>query len=157
MMKKVLFTLVLLMAALVVNAQASKTMTKKELVNDIGDYHAPPPPPKTETKPSSMHRLLPGANGGPSYVLVIRRRPKGVAKMMSQGATKMPQNEGVSTTITATELPKLITDNIANDFVGYTIKDVTKVVKDKVLSYEVNITKEKDAKTLVYEEQPAPK
>ncbi|MGD0754371.1 MAG: hypothetical protein ABR927_04840 [Bacteroidales bacterium] len=67
---------------------------------------------------------------------------------------------GDRTVLTVTEVPKPIADNIAKDYVGYTIKDATNVVKDKVLSYEVNIIKGATTETIVYEqvvENPAPK
>jgi nucleoid DNA-binding protein len=152
MMKKVLFILVLLMAVLAVNAQTRRkselNMTKKDLVN---------------ARPMAGQRIqLPGL-GTFTISFKVNKRSERIARTMSKGAAKMPtskQNEGVRTALTTAELPKPILDNVATDFTGYTVKDGAKVVKDKAYSFEVNVTKGKEAGTIVYEkveENPAPK
>ena len=39
------------------------------------------------------------------------------------------------------ELQKAITDNVAKDYVGFTIKEATKVVENNIVSYEVVVVK----------------
>jgi uncharacterized protein YxeA len=97
-MKKVLSVLVLVMAALVVNAQATSTT------------------PKTK---SSDH------------------------KMSHVKATK--------TTIKVADLQKAITDNIAKDYAGYTIKSATSVTANSTVTYHVVIVKGTMTETLVYD------
>ena len=88
MMKKVLFVLVLVMAALVVNAQATTTTTKA-------------------------------------------------------------QSTRVS--VKVADLQKAITDNIAKDYVGFTIKEATSVSANNTVTYEVVIVKGTLTETLVYD------
>jgi len=57
----------------------------------------------------------------------------------------------VRTTVLAADLQKTITDNIAKDYVGYTIKEATKVVDNNVVTYEVVVVKETTTETLVYD------
>jgi curli biogenesis system outer membrane secretion channel CsgG len=87
-MKKVLFVLVLMMAALVVNAQTKATTT--------------------QAKPT---------------VTVVK----------------------------VADLPKAITDNVAKDYAGFTIKDATCTNKNNVVTYHVVIVKETTSKTLAYD------
>jgi hypothetical protein len=88
-MKKVLFVLVLMMAILVVNAQATKT---------------------TVTNAQSTR-----------------------------------------TTVKVEDLQKAITDNVAKDFVGFTIKDAASVTANNLVTYEVVIVKGNTTETLVYD------
>jgi hypothetical protein len=85
-MKKVLFVLVLIMAALVVNAQATTTQAKP-----------------------------------------------------------------TTTVVKIADLPKAITDNVAKDYPGYTIKEATSVTTNNVVTYEVVIVKGVTTETLVYD------
>jgi curli biogenesis system outer membrane secretion channel CsgG len=87
-MKKVLFVLVLIMAALVVNAQTKATTT--------------------QAKPT---------------VTVVK----------------------------LADLPKAITDNVAKDYVGFTIKDATCTNTNNVVTYDVVIVKGTTTETLVYD------
>ena len=87
-MKKVLFVLVLIMAALVVNAQATATTT--------------------QAKPTT-------------------------------------------TVVKIADLPKAITDNVAKDYAGFTIKDATCTNTNNVLTYDVVIVKGTTTHTLVYD------
>jgi curli biogenesis system outer membrane secretion channel CsgG len=87
-MKKVLFVLVLIMAALVVNAQTKATTT--------------------QVKPTI-------------------------------------------TVVKIADLPKAITDNVAKDYAGFTIKDATCTNTNNVLTYEVVIVKGTTTETLVYD------
>ncbi|MGA2407816.1 MAG: hypothetical protein ABSF81_13860 [Bacteroidales bacterium] len=88
-MKKVLFVLVLMMAVLVVNAQATKTTV-------------------TNAK-----------------------------------ATR--------TTVQVADLQKAITDTIAKDWVGFTIKEATSVTANNMVTYEVVIVKGTTTETLVFD------
>jgi hypothetical protein len=88
-MKKVLVVLVLIMAVLAVNAQATKTTANKETP--------------------------------------------------------------VRTTVLVADLQKAITDNIAKDYVGYTIKEATKVTTKDTVTYEVVVVKENVTETLEYD------
>jgi len=49
------------------------------------------------------------------------------------------------------DLPKAITDNIAKNYVGYAIKEATKITENKVVSYDVMIHKGTAMETLVYD------
>ena len=49
------------------------------------------------------------------------------------------------------DLSKAITDNIAKNYAGYTIKEATKVTENKVVTYDVLITKGTTSETLVYD------
>ena len=102
-MKKVLLVLVLIMAVLAVNAQATKTTVTKE--------------------------------------------------------------KSVRTAVMVADLQKPITDNIAKDYVGYTIKEATSVTANSIVTYEVVVVKGIATETLVYDNngvfvkklpQPAP-
>ncbi len=53
--------------------------------------------------------------------------------------------------VKASDLPKAITDNIAKNYVGYTIKESTKVTENKVVTYDVMIDKGTMSETLVYD------
>jgi hypothetical protein len=153
MMKKVLFILVLMMAAMTVNAQTKTTQPETVAL-------------KKGSRVALIKRgeriQLPGIIGQPIWYRIILQieeqkasLKKGgrIASLASQGATKMPasdQKKGERNAITASDLPKPVTDNIATDFVGYTIKDATKVVKGKEVTYEVVVVKEAATETLVY-------
>ena len=88
-MKKVLLGLVLIMAVLVVNAQATKTNVTKE-------------------KP-------------------------------------------IRTAVLVADLQKTITDNIAKDYVGYTIKEAASITANSIVTYEVVIVKGTITETLIYD------
>jgi hypothetical protein len=53
--------------------------------------------------------------------------------------------------IKVADLPKAITDNIAKDYAGFTIKEATSVTKNNVLTYHVVIVKDPTTETLVYD------
>ncbi len=57
----------------------------------------------------------------------------------------------VRTSMLVADLQKAITDNIETDYVGYTIKEATKVVKKDVVKYEVVIVKDNETETLIYD------
>ncbi len=88
-MKKVLIALVLIMAVLVVNAQATKTP-------------------------------------------VVKEKP-------------------VRAVVLVGDLQKTITDNIAKDYVGYTIKEAASLTANSIVTFEVVIIKGTATETLVYD------
>jgi hypothetical protein len=97
-MKKVLFVLVFMIAAVVVNAQATGTTTTK-----------------------------------------------------STTTTTVAKAAAVRVAVKEADLLKAITDNIAKDYVGYTIKEATSVTLNNVVTYEVVIVKGTAMETLVYD------
>ncbi len=98
-MKKVLFVLVLVMAVLVVNAQA----------------------PKTTPAPAA------------------------------QPAKAAPAPQTTKTVIKVADLQKAITDNIAKDYAGFTIKEAKSITTNNVVTYDVVIVKGTTTETLVYD------
>src|SRR5664280_2749967 len=57
------------------------------------------------------------------------------------------KDKGVRTPVMVADLLKPITDNIAKDYVGYTVKEAESVTKNNVVSYHVVVVK--DATTSV--------
>jgi len=55
------------------------------------------------------------------------------------------------TPVKVNDLQKSITDNIAKDYAGFTIKEATKVVSNNVTNYEVIVTKGTTKETLLYD------
>jgi hypothetical protein len=55
------------------------------------------------------------------------------------------------TPVKVADLQKSITDYITKDYVGFTIKDATKVVQNSIVSYEVVITKGTTNETLLFD------
>lgn len=54
------------------------------------------------------------------------------------------------TPVKAVDLQKAITDNVAKDYVGFTIKDAVKVTTNNVVTFDVVVTKGTTTETLVY-------
>ena len=55
------------------------------------------------------------------------------------------------TPVKVVELQKAIIDNVAKDYVGFTIKEATQVVENNVVTFEVVITKGTTQGTLLYD------
>lgn len=55
------------------------------------------------------------------------------------------------TPIKVSDLQKSITDNIAKDYAGFTIKNAIKIVNNNITTYEVVIAKGATSETLVYD------
>jgi len=55
------------------------------------------------------------------------------------------------TPVKVTDLQKAITENIAKDYAGFTIKEATKVVSNSITNFEVVITKGNVHETLLYD------
>ena len=54
------------------------------------------------------------------------------------------------TPVKVVELQKAITDNVAKDYVGFTIKEATKVVENNIVTYEVVVAKGTTQETPLY-------
>jgi hypothetical protein len=98
-MKKVFFVMVLLVAALVVNAQQDTVKT-------------------TKTKSTT---------------------------------TSVSPQQSVRATVKEADLMKPISDNIAKDYAGYTVKEATSVTLNNVVTYEVVISKGMANETLLFD------
>jgi hypothetical protein len=72
-------------------------------------------------------------------------------------ATKTPatKEKAVRTAVKAGDLQKAITDNIAKDYPGYTIKEATCVTKGDKVTYDVVIEKGNTTETLCYNKEGA--
>ena len=55
----------------------------------------------------------------------------------AQATTTSAQAKPASTVVKVADLPKTITDNVAKDYAGYTIKDATCTNANNVLTYDV--------------------
>ena len=55
------------------------------------------------------------------------------------------------TAVKVADLQKAITDNVAKDYVGFTVKNAVKVTTNNVVTFEVVITKGTTTETLVYD------
>jgi hypothetical protein len=66
-------------------------------------------------------------------------------------STSAQQDKPVRTTVMASDLPQAITDNIAKDYAGYTIKEATSVNLNGAITYEVVVSKGTMTETLVYD------
>lgn len=65
------------------------------------------------------------------------------------------KEKSVRTPVMVADLQKPITDNIAKDYVGYTIKEAASVTKNSVMTYHVVIVKDTTTLTLVYDKSGA--
>lgn len=65
--------------------------------------------------------------------------------------TSVIQEKPLRTPVMVADLQKAITDNIAKDYVGYTIKEATSVTENNIVTYEVVIVKGTSTETLVYD------
>jgi hypothetical protein len=65
--------------------------------------------------------------------------------------TTVTKEKSARTTVKVADLQKAITDNIAKDYVGYTIKEATCVTTNNVFTYEVVIVEGTNTETLVYD------
>ena len=54
-------------------------------------------------------------------------------------------------TVKVSDLPKAISENIAKNYAGFTIKEATKVTENNVVTYDVVINKGTTSETLVYD------
>jgi hypothetical protein len=75
---------------------------------------------------------------------------KTTAKMKSP-ATTMSNDKAIRTAVKVTDLQKAITDNVARDYAGFTIKEASSVSLENIITYEVVIVKGTATETLVYD------
>lgn len=55
------------------------------------------------------------------------------------------------TPVKVADLQKSITDNIAKDYIGFTIKEASKVIENNVITYDVVVVKGTTQETLCYD------
>jgi hypothetical protein len=65
--------------------------------------------------------------------------------------TTVTKAKSTQTTVKVADLQKAITDNIAKDYVGFTIKEATSVTTNNAVTYDVVIVKGTTTETLVYD------
>jgi hypothetical protein len=65
--------------------------------------------------------------------------------------TTVTNAKSTRTNVKVAELQKTITDNIAKDYVGYTIKEATSITANNTVTYDVVIVKGTTTETLVYD------
>jgi RecA/RadA recombinase len=85
----------------------------------------------------------------------------GLVVNAQQDTTKTTKKKSTTTTVSnqqagrvavmVADLQKPITDNIAKDYAGFTLKEATKVTLNKTVTYEVVVVKDTTTKTLVYD------
>ena len=73
--------------------------------------------------------------------------------VMSAQASKTSTTTAKSThaVVMVADLQKPITDNVAKDYAGFTIKEASSVTANNVLTYHVVVVKGTDTETLVYD------
>lgn len=83
------------------------------------------------------------------FVLVLMMS---VVAVNAQAAkTSVTTAKPTKTTIKVADLPKTITDNIAKDYAGFTIKEAESVTANNVVTTQVVVTKGAMTETLVYD------
>jgi len=65
--------------------------------------------------------------------------------------TTVTKEKSVRAVVMVADLQKPITDNIAKDYIGYTIKEAASVTTNNVVTYEVVVVKGTTTETLVYD------
>jgi len=65
--------------------------------------------------------------------------------------TAAPAAKPTHAAVKVADLQKAITDNVAKDYAGFTIKEAASVTANNVVTYEVVITKGTTTETLVYD------
>ena len=63
------------------------------------------------------------------------------------------KEKGVRTTVMVADLQKPITDAIAKDYVGYTIKEATTVTENNIVTFEVVVVKGTATEVLVFDKE----
>jgi xanthine/uracil/vitamin C permease (AzgA family) len=65
--------------------------------------------------------------------------------------TAVVKEKPVRSVVMAADLQKGITDNIAKDYAGYTVKEAASLTSNNVVTYHVVVTKGTTTETLVYD------
>ena len=71
--------------------------------------------------------------------------------VLAVNAQVINTTDSTRTVVKVANLQKAITDNIAKDYVGYTIKEATCVTTNNAFIYEVVIVEGTNTETLVYD------
>ena len=74
-----------------------------------------------------------------------------IMAVMVVNAQVINTTDSTRTVVKVADLQKAITDNIAKDYVGYTIKEATCVTTNNAFIYEVVIVEGTNTETLVYD------
>ena len=74
-----------------------------------------------------------------------------IMAVMVVNAQAVNSTDSTRTTVKVADLQKAITDNIAKDYVGYTVKEATSVTTNDIVTYEVVIVNGATSETLVYD------
>lgn len=69
--------------------------------------------------------------------------------------TTTTKAKSTKTTVKVADLQKSITDNIAKDYPGFTIKEANSVTTNNTVTYDVVVTKGTTSETLVYDKDGA--
>lgn len=69
----------------------------------------------------------------------------------AQTKTTVTNAKSTRTTVKVADLQKPITDNVAKDYAGYTIKDASSITSNSAVTYHVVVVKGSDTETLVYD------
>ena len=84
--------------------------------------------------------------------LVINAQTNPQSKTTKTTKSTTTQTEkSARTPVQVADLPKAITDNVAKDYSGYTIKDAASVTANNSTTYHVDIMKGTTSETLVYD------
>jgi hypothetical protein len=87
-------------------------------------------------------------------VLVIMMSVLVVSAQTTKTSTTT-KTKPVKTTIKVADLQKSITDNIAKDYPGFTVKEASSVTANNTTTYDVVVTKGTTKETLVYDSNGA--
>jgi hypothetical protein len=83
------------------------------------------------------------------FVLVLMMSVLAVNAQASKTSTTSAKS--THAVVQVADLQKPITDNIAKDYAGYTIKSASSVTANNVLTYQVVVAKGSNTETLVYD------
>jgi ABC-type arginine transport system ATPase subunit len=98
----------------------------------------------------------------PNYLMIMKKVLVVIVLLMAvlvvnaqEAKTTVSKETAVRTAVLVADLQKAITDNIAKEYVGYTIKEATSVTTNGIVTYEVVVVKGTAAETLVYDSNGA--
>lgn len=83
--------------------------------------------------------------------LIVNAQQDTTKTTKTKSTTTVSTQQAVRATVKVADLLKPITDNVAKDFAGSTIKEATSVTLNNVVTYEVVIVKGTTTETLVYD------
>lgn len=83
--------------------------------------------------------------------LVVNAQQDTVKTTKSKSTTTVAPQQAVRATVKVADLMKPITDNVAKDYAGYTVKEATSVTLNNVVTYEVLVSKGMETETLLYD------